>query len=77
MEEKTKTLEMVNAGLHCSFNMSRQMLPLLLILGWKTFVLNATCAIHTSETQGITAINFKHSVRDHDLYYITTVPHNS
>lgn len=30
---KAKTLEMVKAGLHCSFKMSRQMLPLLLILG--------------------------------------------
>ena len=28
------TLEMVNAGLHCSRRMSRQMLPLLLMLGW-------------------------------------------
>lgn len=33
---------MVNAGLHCSFRMSRHILPLLLIFGWKTFVLNAT-----------------------------------
>ena len=27
------TLETVNAGLHCSFKISRQMLPLLLIFG--------------------------------------------
>lgn len=42
-----RTLEMVNAGLHCSFRMSRQILPLLLMFGWKTFVLNATCMIHS------------------------------
>jgi hypothetical protein len=29
---------MVRAGLHCSFNISKHMLPLLLTLGWKTFV---------------------------------------
>jgi len=40
---KITTLDMVRAGLHCSFKISRQMLPLLLIFGWKTFVLNATC----------------------------------
>jgi alpha-acetolactate decarboxylase len=28
-----QTLEMVRAGLHCSFNISRQMLPLLLMFG--------------------------------------------
>ena len=39
---ESSTLEMVSAGLHCSFRISRQMLPLLLILGWKTLVLNAT-----------------------------------
>lgn len=39
---KSKTLEIVSAGLHCSFKMSRQMLPLLLMFGWNTFVLNAT-----------------------------------
>lgn len=37
------TLEIVKAGLHCSFRMSRHILPLLFIFGWKTFVLNATC----------------------------------
>lgn len=36
------TFDTVNAGLHCSFRISRQMLPLLLMFGWKTFVLNAT-----------------------------------
>ena len=41
---KIETLDMVRAGLHCSFKMSRQMLPLLLIFGWKTLVLNATCS---------------------------------
>lgn len=41
-KEGKRTLEIVKAGLHCSFRMSRQMLPLLLILGWNTFVLNAT-----------------------------------
>ncbi len=38
-----QTLEMVSAGLHCSLRMSKQILPLLLMLGWNTFVLNATC----------------------------------
>ena len=31
-----RTFEMVSAGLHCSFKMSRQMLPWLLMLGWYT-----------------------------------------
>lgn len=30
----SSTLDIVRAGLHCSLRMSRQMLPLLLILGW-------------------------------------------
>lgn len=42
IREKT-TFEIVRAGLHCSLRISRQMLPLLFILGWKTFVLKATC----------------------------------
>ncbi|KAK7356636.1 hypothetical protein VNO80_15911 [Phaseolus coccineus] len=33
---------MVRAGLHCSLSMSRQILPLLLMLGWNPLVLNAT-----------------------------------
>lgn len=33
---RRRTLEMVSAGLHCSFRMSRQMLPWLLMLGWYT-----------------------------------------
>jgi hypothetical protein len=37
-----RTLEMVRAGLHWSFKMSRQMLPWLLTLGWYTLVWNAT-----------------------------------
>lgn len=40
--KKSQTLEIVSAGLHCSLRISRQMLPLLLIFGWKTLVLNAT-----------------------------------
>lgn len=39
------TFDIVRAGLHCSLRMSRQILPLLLILGWKTFVRNETCQI--------------------------------
>lgn len=31
-----RAFEMVSAGLHCSFRMSRQMLPWLLMLGWYT-----------------------------------------
>lgn len=46
LQGRDVTLETVKAGLHCSFKMSRQMLPLLLIFGWKTFVLNATCKAH-------------------------------
>jgi len=42
LTEQNQTLEMVRAGLHCSLRISRQMLPLLLMLGWKTLVLNAT-----------------------------------
>lgn len=49
LDHKIITLDIVRAGLHCSFKISRQMLPLLLILGWKTFVLKATCTNHSSE----------------------------
>lgn len=35
--------ETVSAGDHCDLRMSRQILPLLLILGWYIFVVNATC----------------------------------
>jgi hypothetical protein len=37
------TFDTVSAGLHCSLRMSRQMLPLLLMLGWYTFVEKLTC----------------------------------
>lgn len=37
-----RTLDMVKAGLHCSLRISKHILPLLLMLGWKTLVLNAT-----------------------------------
>ena len=37
------TFETVKAGLHCSFRMSRHMLPLELMLGWYTFVAKLTC----------------------------------
>lgn len=47
LANKMITLDMVRAGLHCSFKISRQMLPLLLIFGWKTFVLKATCTNHS------------------------------
>jgi hypothetical protein len=46
------TLEIVRAGLHWSFKMSRQMLPLLLIFGWNTLVRNATCILHVSDVNG-------------------------
>ncbi len=36
------TLEMVKAGDHCSFRMSKQMLPLLLMFGWYTLVIKLT-----------------------------------
>lgn len=45
------TLEIVNAGLHCSLRMSRQMLPLLFMFGWKTFVLKETCKTGRTEFQ--------------------------
>jgi len=45
-ESKNITLDMVRAGLHCSLRMSRQILPLLLMLGWKTFVRKETCPVH-------------------------------
>jgi len=37
------TFETVKAGLHCSFRISRHMLPLELMLGWYTFVAKLTC----------------------------------
>ena len=40
---KQCTFDTVSAGLHCSLRMSRQMLPLLLMLGWYTFVEKLTC----------------------------------
>lgn len=47
---KTKlTLEMVRAGLHCSFSISRQMLPLLFIFGWNTLVRNETWNHHITQ----------------------------
>ena len=33
-DKDSKTLEMVSAGLHWSFNMSRQMEPFALMFGW-------------------------------------------
>jgi hypothetical protein len=45
MVRKNITLDIVRAGLHCSLSMSRQIFPLLLMLGWNTLVLNATCKI--------------------------------
>jgi len=33
-DNDSKTFEMVSAGLHWSFNMSRQMEPFALMLGW-------------------------------------------
>ena len=42
-DTKAQTLDMVRAGLHCSFRISRQMLPLLLMFGWYTLVLKDTC----------------------------------
>lgn len=35
-------LEIVSAGLHCDRNISRQILPLLFMLGWYIFVVNDT-----------------------------------
>jgi hypothetical protein len=37
-----KTFEIVNAGDHCSFKMSKQMLPWEFTFGWYTFVLKFT-----------------------------------
>lgn len=45
------TLDTVSAGLHCSFKMSKQMLPLLLIFGWYTLVWKFTCKF-TSVNKG-------------------------
>jgi hypothetical protein len=39
---ESSTLEMVKAGDHCSFRMSRQMLPCEFTFGWYTFVLKFT-----------------------------------
>lgn len=60
------TLDMVRAGLHCSFKISRQMLPLLLILGWKTFVLNATCARHSQRKAKL--INYSMKITNRQKY---------
>lgn len=38
-------LEMVSAGLHWDRKISRQILPLLFMLGWYIFVVNDTCKI--------------------------------
>jgi len=42
VQSTDNTLEIVSAGLHCSLRISRQMLPLLLMFGWKTLVLKET-----------------------------------
>ena len=39
-DSDSKTFEMVSAGLHWSFKMSRQILPLALMLGWYIRVVN-------------------------------------
>ena len=41
------TLEMVSAGLHWSLRISRQMEPLLLMLGWYSLVVKLICEQHT------------------------------
>lgn len=53
-QELISTLDIVKAGLHCSFKISRQMLPLLLMLGWNTFVLKASCNNRSALLVGIT-----------------------
>ena len=40
---RVRTFDTVKAGLHCSFRMSKHMLPLELMLGWYTFVAKLTC----------------------------------
>lgn len=52
-----RTLEMVRAGLHWSFRMSRQMLPWLLTFGWYTLVWKVTfggCAGQAARKEGVT-----------------------
>jgi hypothetical protein len=62
------TLDMVRAGLHCSFKISRQMLPLLLILGWKTFVLNATCRNQSKEEKKNVNYTTNFQIVPHPIY---------
>lgn len=62
-QEASHTLEMVRAGLHCSLRISKQMLPLLLMFGWKTFVLKETCSINQSIQHGWLAAMLKMTSR--------------
>jgi hypothetical protein len=57
MVRKNITLDIVRAGLHCSLSMSRQIFPLLLMLGWNTLVLNATCKILNRRYSHITILD--------------------
>lgn len=54
-ETESKTLPTVRAGLHCSFRISRQMPPLLLMLQWYMRVRNITFR----STSGTKYVNFR------------------
>lgn len=75
-ESQNKTLEMVSAGLHCSFRISRQILPLLLMFGWKTLVLNATWYNkikhhqHTINNTNTTRISHKQNPNNIHIHYL-------
>lgn len=58
---------MVSAGLHCSLRISRQILPLLLILGWKTLVLKATYRVHSIIIQMERKIEFSKELDDYHI----------
>jgi len=53
----SRTLLMVRAGLHCSFKMSRQMLPWEFTFGWYTLVWKLTCRRASQSNMGVSQPN--------------------
>ena len=53
----SRTLLMVRAGLHCSFRMSRQMLPWEFTFGWYTLVWKLTCRRASQSNMGVSQPN--------------------
>ena len=60
--------EIVNAGDHCDRKISKQILPLLFILGWYIRVVKATCNKAWVSVLGHFIFNIKVLVRHYNIY---------